>query len=188
MGKNNVNKKFTVNLDISTEDAEKKVTASAEKIKSILGRALTDSLGVKEFRDMANTINQMFESIGKNAPLDIEKYFKGNGSAEKRIKLLTDSLNELSNVMNQTKTGSGGNNSGITGDLNKDVQVEIEKLQKQKQELQDILDTINNPEGMSVKLSGKNKEQLEQLKTIKDEYVESLLQWQSKQDEKGKIG
>lgn len=168
MGKD-VKKKFTVSLDIDTKDAEKQVKASAENIKQILSGAIKDGVGVKELRNIADAINSIFEGIGQMPPLDIDKNFKGNGSAEKRIELLTKALENLGTVIDQIKIGSGGN----SGDLSKDIQSKIDKLQKQKQELQEVIDVINNPEGTSVKLSGKNEEQLEQLKAIKDEYVKA---------------
>lgn len=135
---NNVNKKFTVSLDISTADAEKQVKASAEKIKDILSSAITDGLGVKEFRDMANTINKMFEGVGKSAPIDIEKYFKGNGSAEKRIEILTDALDKLSNVMNKTKTDLGDGGGDGTKSFSNEVQTQIDTLNRQIKDLEDI--------------------------------------------------
>ena len=168
MGKD-VKKKFTVSLDIDTKDAEKQVKASAENIKQILSGAIKDGVGVKELRNIADAINSIFKGIGQMPPLDIDKNFKGNGSAEKRIELLTKALENLGTVIDQIKIGSGGN----SGNLSKDIQSKIDKLQKQKQELQEVIDVINNPEGTSVKLSGKNEEQLEQLKAIKDEYVKA---------------
>lgn len=106
MGKD-VNKKFTVNLEISTKDAEAQVKASAENIKKTLANAMKDGLNTKELRGMAETINSLFTGIGKSAPLDIEKNFKGNGNAAKRIQILTDALNDLSNALGNV------NNKGI---------------------------------------------------------------------------
>ena len=99
MGKD-ITKKFTINLEIATKDAEKQVAASADNIKKLLNNAVKDGVNVKELRDMANTINSMFEKIGQAAPLDIDKNFKGNGSATKRIEMLTDALDKLFIALN----------------------------------------------------------------------------------------
>lgn len=148
MGKD-VNKKFTVSLDISTEEAEKQVKASAENIKKILQNAMKDGINIKELRSMAETINSLFTGIGKNAPLDIEKHFKGNGNAAKRVQILTDALNDLSNALgNVSGKGaglSGSNFSKIIKDKVKefyDAQIDgadLDKLNSIKQSLKEAL-------------------------------------------------
>lgn len=170
MGKN-VNKKFTVGLEISTEEAEKQVKASAENIKQILSNAIKDGISVKELRNMANTINSMFEGIGHAAPINIDENFTGRGKTAERVKILTDALDNLAIAMDKIKTdGFGGENfDGIS----KEVQAEIDRLKKQRQELQEVVDTINSPENIAIKLSEKSGEQLKQLKEIKEAYLEA---------------
>lgn len=172
MGKD-VKKKFTVSLDIDTKDAEKQVKASAENIKQILSGAIKDGVGVKELRNIADAINSIFEGIGQMPPLDIDKNFKGNGSAEKRIKMLTDALDNLGTVIDQIKTGSLDGISGKTDGISQEVQEEINRLKKQKQEMQDIIDAINNPQAVNIKLSKKADDQFEQVKALKDAFDEA---------------
>lgn len=172
MGKD-VKKKFTVSLDIDTKDAEKQVKASAEHIKEILSGAIKDGVGVKELRNIADAINSIFEGIGQMPPLDIDKNFKGNGSAEKRIKMLTDALDNLGTVIDQIKTGSLDGIGGKTDGISQEVQEEINRLKKQKQEMQDIIDAINNPQAVNIKLSKKADDQFEQVKALKDAFDEA---------------
>lgn len=172
MGKD-VKKKFTVSLDIDTKDAEKQVKASAENIKQILSGAIKDGVGVKELRNIADAINSIFEGIGQMPPLDIDKNFKGNGSAEKRIKMLTDALDNLGTVIDQIKTGSLDGIGRKTDGISQEVQEEINRLKKQKQEMQDIIDAINNPQAVNIKLSKKADDQFEQVKALKDAFDEA---------------
>lgn len=170
MGKD-LNKKFTVSLEISTKEAEKQVKASAENIKQMLSDAMKDGIGVKDLRNMAKTINSMFEGIGKSAPLNIEENFTGKGKVADRVKLLTDALDNLSTVMNTLKTS--GSDTGHFDNISSEVQDEINRLKKQKQEMQEIIDAINSPQGVHVKLSKKANEQVEELKVLKQAFVDA---------------
>ena len=149
MGKNNVNKRFTVDLEISTGDAEKQVKASAENIKKILSSAIEDGIGTKELRKMAETINAMFTGLGKTAPLNIDENFTGKGKTAERVKILSNELNNLFDILGKINTTS--NTSGnVLGGVNNEAQAEIDKLEEQSRRYQSIIDTFNQVSKMKI--------------------------------------
>jgi hypothetical protein len=165
MGKD-VNKKFTVSLDISTEEAESQVMASAKKIKNMLNDAMKEGLGIKELRNMAKQINSLFTGVGKIAPIDIDKYFKGRGDTASRVKILTDALNDLSvamlNVGNNTgsKYGFGGT-GGNFSELSDDAKRQVDELEKQADRYQDVLNKFRSVRDMSLAYQDGNEIKLE---------------------------
>lgn len=140
MGKN-VNKKFTAILEISTDKAEEQVRASAEVIKKTLKEAMAEGINTKDLRNMARQINNLFSGIGKSAPIDIDKYFKGRGNAGERIKLLTDSLTDLFNVIER---GDWKTNFGNSGKLTDVAQKEIDNLKTQVSDVENLKKEFSN--------------------------------------------
>ena len=149
MGKNNVNKRFTVDLEISTGDAEKQVKASAENIKKILSSAIEDGIGTKELRKMAETINAMFTGLGKTAPLNIDENFTGKGKTAERVKILSNELNNLFDILGKINTTSSTSRS-VLGGVNNEAQAEIDKLEEQSRRYQSIIDTFNQVSKMKI--------------------------------------
>ena len=149
MGKNNVNKRFTVDLEISTGDAEKQVKASAENIKKILSSAIEDGIGTKELRKMAETINAMFTGLGKTAPLNIDENFTGKGKTAERVKILSNELNNLFDILGKINTTSSTSGS-VLGGVNNEAQAEIDKLEEQSRRYQSIIDTFNQVSKMKI--------------------------------------
>ena len=149
MGKNNVNKRFTVDLEISTGDAEKQVKASAENIKKILSSAIEDGIGTKELRKMAETINAMFTGLGKTAPLNIDENFTGKGKTAERVKILSNELNNLFDILGKINTTSS-TSGNVLGGVNNEAQAEIDKLEEQSRRYQSIIDTFNQVSKMKI--------------------------------------
>lgn len=230
MGKNNVNKRFTVSLDIDTKDVEKQVKVTAGNLKTILadlGKAsdkmgyfkelvnyigqvdtaltvlrsknkdafdhmfdgldeglkrqlqelfgasgeqlgkldilreklatLTPKSSIKELRSFAKEINDLFTDIGAKSPFeDIDNQFSGRTNAD-HIKLLTDALDNFATVWNGINEkikggfglgGAGGKSGGITDGLSEEVQAEIDKLNKQIQELESIREKFKELSGV----------------------------------------
>ena len=177
MGKD-ITKKFTINLEIATKDAEKQVAASADNIKKLLNNAVKDGVNVKELRDMANTINSMFEKIGQVAPLDIDKNFKGNGSATKRIEILTDALDKLFIALNNVNNTAFLNGGKQFNGLSNEVQNEIQKLQNQVKELTLLKSDLQKAsKSMSDVKSNQNIDILDNYKVdLTEESIKSLIQ------------
>lgn len=229
MGKNNVNKRFTVSLDIDTKDVEKQVKATVGNLKTILadlGKAsdkmgyfkelvnyigqvdtalatlrnknknafdhmfdgldeglkrqlqelfgtsgeqlgkldvlreklatLTPKSSIKELRSFAKEINDLFTDIGAQSPFeDIDNQFSGRANAD-HIKLLTDALDNFATVWNGVNDkikggfglgGAGGKSSGITDELSEEVRAEIDKLNKQIQELEVVREKFKELSG-----------------------------------------
>ena len=160
MGKNNVNKRFTVDLEISTGDAEKQVKASAENIKKILSSAIEDGIGTKELRKMAETINAMFTGLGKTAPLNIDENFTGKGKTAERVKILSNELNNLFDILGKINTTSS-TSGNVLGGVNNEAQAEIDKLEEQSRRYQSIIDTFNQVSKMKIAWDDGNKIELD---------------------------
>ena len=114
---------------------------------------LTPKSGIKELRNFAKEINTVFKSVGLNEPFNIEEQFVGKANAG-HIELLTGALTNFATVWNDVnnRISKGFGGSGIGGQkgsgspsrLSKEVQEEIDKLNKQKKEIQEAVDAINN--------------------------------------------
>ncbi|MGN1284096.1 MAG: hypothetical protein ACI4TY_02200, partial [Candidatus Limosilactobacillus intestinavium] len=106
---------------------------------------LTPKSSIKELRSFAKEINDLFIDIGAKSPFeDIDNQFSGRTNAD-HIKLLTDALDNFATVWNGVNEkikggfglgGAGGKAGGIVGGLSEEVQAEIDKLNKQIQELE----------------------------------------------------
>lgn len=105
----------------------------------------TGKVGVAELRNMAQEINNLFESLGQVPPLDIDKYFKDKGNSVERIKMLTDQLDSFATMWSEVNqkvqqgfggsgSGIGGSGSGISdnlGDTSAKIQQQIDTIKKQ---------------------------------------------------------
>ena len=147
----NINKKFIISLDIDTRDAEKQVESTAKNIKNALSKATKEGIGVKELREMANTINSMFEKIGQTGPLNIEQDFKGNGSAAKRIEILTNALdnlfNSMGNVNSQSISAGFMNLENVSSAAKREVdkiKTEVDKIKQLKTDLSNAKKAIDD--------------------------------------------
>ena len=148
---------------------------------------LTPKSGIKELRKFAKEIDSLFKTIGVDSPFEnIEKQFFGKANAQ-HIQLLTDALNSFSTVWDGVndkvkqgfgfgKSGDGNTNPGKAVDrISKEVQEEIDALKKQQQEIKEIVDELNNPQKVNVKLSKKSNEQVEQLKALKQAFLDATV-------------
>ena len=140
----NINKKFTISLDIDTRDAEKQVESTAKNIKNALSKATKEGIGVKELREMANTINGMFEKIGQTGPLNIEQDFKGNGSAAKRIEILTNALDSLFNSMGNVNSQSISAGFMNLENVSSAAKREVDKIKTQVDKIKQLKTDLNN--------------------------------------------
>ena len=135
---------------------------------------LTLKSSIKEIRTFAKEINALFTSIGVSAPFDnIDEQFSGRTNTGHIQALATSLANfatvweDLSARVSQGFGGAGGFGSGVFGGLNKEVQEEIDKLKKQKEELQEVIDSINQ-KPLQLKLTKKND--TSELKRLLGEY------------------
>lgn len=140
----NINKKFTISLDIDTRDAEKQVESTAKNIKNALSKATKEGIGVKELREMANTINSMFEKIGQTGPLNIEQDFKGNGSAAKRIEILTNALDSLFNSMGNVNSQSISAGFMNLENVSSAAKREVDKIKTEVDKIKQLKTDLNN--------------------------------------------
>ena len=140
----NINKKFIISLDIDTRDAEKQVESTAKNIKNALSKATKEGIGVKELREMANTINGMFEKIGQTGPLNIEQDFKGNGSAAKRIEILTNALDSLFNSMGNVNSQSISAGFMNLENVSSAAKREVDKIKTQVDKIKQLKTDLNN--------------------------------------------
>lgn len=117
---------------------------------------LTPKSSIKELRNFAKEINALFTDIGAKSPFeDIDNQFSGRTNAD-HIKLLTDALDNFATVWNGVNEkikggfglgGAGGKAGGIVGGLSEEVQVEIDKLNKQIQELEVVREKFKELSG-----------------------------------------
>ena len=166
----------------ATQQAAQGFTTLKDKITN----AASNKAGLQTLKGIAEEINALYVSVGKTPPIDIEEKFTGKGSKKDgtnfagRIKLLTDTLDEFgetySGFQNRLKGGFGAGGhggAGATSDLDgitKEVQEKINKLKEQQAELQEVLDTINNPKKAKVSLPKQDNEQVDALKSYVYEF------------------
>lgn len=134
-----------------------------------------------DLKPLEQEVISLYESIGMLDKLDMS----GKGKIESRIKKLEEALEGFAIVFENVnaKIGKGlnfgglgsrkGNVDGRFGKLSEEVQAEIDELKKQQQELQEIIDAINNPKKVNVKLSKNSTEQVEQLKSLKQAFLDA---------------
>ena len=127
------------------------VDALREKLNT-----LTLKSNIKEIRTFAKEINTLFTSIGVSAPFDnINEQFSGRTNTGHIQALATSLANfatvweDLSARVSQGFGGAGGSGSGVFGGLNNEVQEEIDKLKKQKEDITSIVNQIKEVSKMS---------------------------------------
>lgn len=115
--------------------------------------ALTPKSSIKEVRAFAKEINNLFTSVGRDAPFDnIDMEFSGRTRPED-IDRLSGAFSNFATVWDDVvrKIGKGfgvGPGGTVVGGLSKEVQAEVDKLQAQIIQLQalkkDLQTTLNN--------------------------------------------
>lgn len=119
--------------------------------------SLTPKSSIKEIRNFAKEINVLFSSVGLDSPFDdINEQFSGR-TTTKHIQDLAVTLAKFSNVWDDVSsriaggfgvggTGSGG--GGFSGP-SKEIQEEIDRLKKQKEDIASIVKQIKEVTKMS---------------------------------------
>ena len=119
--------------------------------------SLTPKSSIKEIRNFAKEINALFSSVGLDSPFDdINEQFSGR-TTTKHIQDLAVTLAKFSNVWDDVAsrmaggfgvggTGSGG--GGFSGP-SKEIQEEIDRLKKQKEDIASIVKQIKEVTKMS---------------------------------------
>ena len=138
---------------------------------------LTLKSSIKEIRTFAKEINTLFSSIGVSTPFDnIDKQFSGRTNTGHIQALATALANfatvweDLSaNIAKGLGVGGSSGSGGVFGGLNKEVQQEIDRLKKQKQEFQDTIDAIN---GEDIKINVTTENDAAELKKLIESYRE----------------
>ena len=108
---------------------------------------LAPSSGIKELRNFANEMNELFSMIGAKSPFeDIEDQFSGKATA-KHIEFLTNALNEFATVWDGVNKkiqggfgigGSGGTKSAAGGGgVVSEIQFVIDNIESKNKELLD---------------------------------------------------
>ena len=130
------------------------VDALREKLNT-----LTLKSSIKEIRTFAKEINALFTSIGVSAPFDnINEQFSGRTNTS-HIQALATSLADFATVWEDLSAnvakgfgtgGTGEAGSGVFGGLSNEVQEEIDKLKKQKEDIASIVNQIKEVSKMSV--------------------------------------
>ena len=141
---------------------------------------LTPNSGIKELRNFANEISELFSAIGAKSPFeDIESQFSGKATA-KHIEILTNALNGFATVWDginkkvQHGFGLGGNGSvagagsGAIANLSAGVQKQIDELNKQVNELEEVKTRFEKVAEMVKKVQKKGD------KAIPDSYKSDL--------------
>lgn len=193
-----------MDTDITTVLAEifnvtQKAAAGFTTLKERIEAAKSGKASLETLRGIATEINDLFVSVGKAPPINIDEMFTGRGSKtagtdfEGRIKILTDALGEFgvvySGVQDKLKHGfnfggtGGGSGPGVGDGIVEDVQemnaelkAQIDQLEKniveleqKKKQIEDVLNTLSNPTKVKFELP-KGKQQLDYLKALKEEF------------------
>lgn len=150
------------------------VDALREKLNT-----LTLKSSIKEIRTFAKEINTLFTSIGVSAPFDnIDEQFSGRTNTT-HIQALATALANFATVWEDLSAniakglGVGGQGAGISGMLveqNKAVQEEVEKLKKQKEEYQELIDAFS---GKNIKVKTTKKTDVTQLQELINKFNEA---------------
>lgn len=153
MGKN-INRRFTVRLDIDTKDAEKQIQSTVGNLKTILAEMGTASDKMKYFKELADYLSQvdaemdrlkhkhggdffekMFGGLDKNLRQEMEKVF---GAAKSQL----DQLNKIRDKMSKI-------------DPTIDTEESRAEIKKLEQEARELFAALNISD--KIKLSGKGK-------------------------------
>lgn len=138
---------------------------------------LTPKSSIEEIRKFAKELHDVFTALGATPTFDLDQ-IKGKGAA-KHIETLTDALSNLAVIWKDVNStisqgfgvGSGG---GVAGP-SKEVQKEIDKLKKQKEELQETLDAISKG-SIKFNLAKDSKEQVEQLRELTQAFKKAIAE------------
>ena len=129
-------------------DTSGKSMSALDNLRNRLNDASKNGAGVKELRQLATEINNLFASLGRAEPIDIDAQFSGRGKAEDRIKILTDALDNFATVWdsvnNKVKSGFGFGGAGGIVEFSEEVQKEIDALEDKIKSIQDLMAELQN--------------------------------------------
>lgn len=129
-------------------DTSGKSMSALDNLRNRLNDASKNGAGVKELRQIAAEINDLFVSLGRAEPIDIDAQFSGRGKTEDRIKLLTDALDNFATVWdgvhNKVKNGFGFEGTGGVVEFSEKVQKEIDALEDKIKAIQDLMTELQN--------------------------------------------
>ena len=137
---------------------------------------LTPKSSIKDVREFAKDLNSLYEAIGQTPDFKMDD-FVGRVNAD-MVKAVTDAFNKfdylwtekISSIKDNFSIGGVGG-AGGAGGLSEEVQKEIDKLKKQKDEYQEIIDMINKPKSKA-KVQTTAKSEIEEMQKLIDLYKE----------------
>ena len=129
-------------------DTSSKTMFALDALRGKLNDASKNGAGVKELRQIASEINDLFTSLGRAEPIDIDAQFSGRGKTEDRINILTDALDNFATVWdgvnNKVKSGFGFGGAGGIVEFSEEVQKEIDALENKIKSIQDLMTELQN--------------------------------------------
>lgn len=125
-----------------------KTMSAIDALRGKLNDASKNGAGVKELRKIATEINDLFASLGRAEPIDIDAQFSGRGKAEDRINVLADALDNFATVWdgvnNKVKQGFGFGGAGGIVEFSEEVQKEIDALENKIKSIQGLMTELQN--------------------------------------------
>lgn len=129
-------------------DTSSKTMSALDALRGKLNDASKNGAGVKELRQIASEINDLFTSLGRAEPIDIDAQFSGRGKTEDRINILTNALDNFATVWdgvnNKVKSGFGFGGTGGIVEFSEEVQKEIDALENKIKSIQDLMTELQN--------------------------------------------
>lgn len=133
-------------------------------LKKRMAEASAGKSDLRVWKGIAKDINELYESMGKEAPI---KNIDGLKNTEATIKMITDELDRFGETYATFQDKLRG---GFGGGLSKEVQEEINKLKKQKKQYEELLDFVN---GSSATIKTSKSQDVEQLQNMINKFNEA---------------
>lgn len=144
-------------LDTSLKSEMEKIFGTSTEVMNALDLLRTkikdagnNKAGIKDLRNLAAEINNLFSSLGMREPINIEQDFKGSGKLENRIEILQNALSNFAltwdgvNAKIQQGFGLQDIDSGkFFSGISEQAQKEIDALEQQANRYQNILNIFN---------------------------------------------
>ena len=114
---------------------------------------------IKDVKEFAIVINDLYTSIGAKAPIDLNDFVKKRKVTQTHIDAITNAVTNFATVLQDvsTKVAGGFGVGGGFGAPNKEIQAQIEKLKKQQKEYREILDIFSGDEDLKIETNAENE-------------------------------
>lgn len=143
----------------------------------------TNKEDLQELKDSANAIREIYKSMGKEVPAELN-FSKKQKVTEESLAVLDNALKNLSitwdEVIQKTRefdSSTGGKASNAVKKVangiaqgNSELQVQIDKLESEKKRYQEVIDALN---GKNIKIKTTKKDDVAQVKELVEQFLQA---------------